>query len=60
VCFCLIIILSNPKIKQEIHIFFRIVLAGITMKTNEFIRRATKADYDDSGRLEAGGVDYKL
>ena len=46
-CFCLIIILSNPKIKQEIHIFFRIVLAGITMKNNEVIRRATKADYDD-------------
>ena len=27
--------------------FFRIVLAGITMKNNEVIRRATKADYDD-------------
>jgi hypothetical protein len=40
------IYLVTPKSKSK-YIFFQIILAGITMKTNEFIRRATKADYDE-------------
>jgi hypothetical protein len=40
------IYLVTPKSKSK-YIFFQIILAGIIMKTNEFIRRATKADYDE-------------